>query len=61
MLKKEMKVGLEILSPGDFVWTIIKKYSGDYLLLRRKDDKKVCALSGGQFRYWKLNQKETKT
>ena len=60
MLQKEIKVGLEILSPYDTIWMIIKKYAGDMILIKRKHDELVCILTGGQFRDWKIVKNESK-
>jgi len=60
MLKKQMKVGLEILSPNDFVWKVIKKYSLNLFLIKRIEDELTYMLPEKEFYLWELYKKETK-
>lgn len=57
MLRKEIKIGLEILSPNEKPWIITKIYSKDFILIRQKKKNeslgKLCALSQGQFRLFR--------
>jgi hypothetical protein len=57
MKQSDIKVGSEIVSPNDVVWTVIKKYSKTLMLIKNFQTGKVVCLASGQFRMFKCHEK----
>lgn len=59
MKQNEVKKDTKIISPNGSVWIVVKKYSKDFILIRRGHKKgKLCALTKGQFKMFKVKTKK---
>jgi hypothetical protein len=54
MTYKDAKVGRTIVSKYGTRWKIVWSYGRDFKIIKREDNGVACAITGGQFRLFKL-------